>query len=75
MYKLILLDYCMPVMKGPETALAIRQIIGENNLDQPFISCCSAYDQKTYVDRAFKSGMQSFITKPIKHADMLTLLE
>ena len=33
MYKLILLDYCMPVMEGPETSLAIRQVIGENNMN------------------------------------------
>ena len=33
MYKLILLDYCMPVMEGPETALEIRQVIGENNIN------------------------------------------
>ena len=31
MYKLILLDYCMPVMEGPDTALAIRKIISEQN--------------------------------------------
>ena len=32
MYKLILLDYSMPVMEGPETALEIRQVIAENNM-------------------------------------------
>ena len=48
MFKLILLDFSMPGMDGPEVARQIRSLC-ENNLvlteaEQPFICCCSAYD-------------------------------
>ena len=48
MYKLILLDFSMPDMNGPTVASIIRDLYN-NNADEPFICCCTAYG-----DEAFK---------------------
>ena len=74
MFKIILLDYCMPEIDGPETAKMIRKYIEEEGLIQPHISCCSAYNEETYVNRAFESGMDSFISKPVTLEQILKMM-
>ena len=48
MYKLIFVDYCMQGMDGPEVAQKIRKMLDEENIEQPFICCCTAYVEETY---------------------------
>jgi len=49
MFKLILLDYCMPKMDGLETAQKIRELCIAQGVPQPHISCASAYDEPSFV--------------------------
>ena len=43
MYKIILLDYSMPEMDGPQVAIELRQMLEEARLAIPYICCCTAY--------------------------------
>lgn len=66
MFKLILLDYSMYGMDGPQTAKEIRRVISEHGLAQPHICCCSAYTEQSFVDTAVSSGMDDFMSKPVQ---------
>ena len=74
MFKIILLDYCMPEIDGPETAQLIRAYIEQEGMIQPHMCCSSAYNESTYVSRAFESGMDSFISKPVTLDQILKLM-
>lgn len=63
-FDIILMDMQMPVMDGCEAAAAIRK------LDRPdartvIIFACTANTFKEDMDRALRSGMNDFLTKPI----------
>ena len=65
MYSLILLDYSMPLMDGPQAATKIREELKDAKTPQPFICCLSSYLDQSFKNVAFASGMDEFITKPI----------
>ena len=48
MYKLLMLDYSMPEMDGPQVATEIRKLLSEANITQPIICCCTAYECSSY---------------------------
>ena len=54
MYKVILLDYSMPEMEGPQVAIEIRRMLsGSILVDQsshkpPYICCCTAYVEASF---------------------------
>ena len=75
MYKLILLDYCMPDMDGLETAQKIRELIAMKGITQPHICCASAYTEPSFVKKALASGMDSYISKPVNLPDILALMK
>ena len=78
MYKLILLDYSMPDIDGPQVALRIRQLIqdsshlGESKV--PFICCCTAYTDANFMQKAKAAGMDKFLTKPIQTEELKNLV-
>lgn len=78
MYKLILLDYSMPEMDGPQVARAIREIMSGcillEEADAPYICCCSAYEADDYKKSALDAGMHDFLTKPAKKEKIRQLL-
>ena len=74
MYKIILLDYSMPEMNGPEVAIELRSVIGAANMAIPYICCCTAYGDQSYRDEAMFAGMNHFLTKPIDHKDLTEIL-
>ena len=78
LYKLILLDFSMPEMDGPEVAREIAKIYRENPLLQqsqmPFICCCTAYTEAQFRDAALDSGMNHFLSKPISSDELQQLL-
>ncbi len=47
LYKVMLIDYSMPGMNGPELAVKIQELAKANGLETPYMCCCTAYsDQK-----------------------------
>ena len=72
MYKVILLDFSMPVMDGPTTAIQLRRLIATNGIEeQPYICCCSAYTEDNFIEEAYESGMDKYITKPVNANNLL----
>jgi CheY-like chemotaxis protein len=70
-YDLILMDIQMPVMDGKEATKRIRQ---EGNKDIPIIGL-SANAMKQDFEKAIESGMNEYLTKPIKRSDLLNTLK
>ena len=76
-YKLILLDYSMPEMDGPEVARLMRQVCDNLSCSQcmPYIVCCSAYGgENSFKRQALEAGMNEFKRKPLSHDDVLRIL-
>ena len=52
MYQLIMLDYSMPDLDGPQVAIQIRELIFENEhlgeAKDPYICCCTAYAEASF---------------------------
>ena len=51
MYKLIMIDFSMPVVDGPSATSAIRSYLTEVGIareHQPYICCMSAYSEKNF---------------------------
>ena len=66
-----MLDYSLGVgLDGPEVAVLVRKMIGEANLEQPYICCCTAYTEESFKNKAFEAGMDDFLTKPVKHSNL-----
>ena len=69
-YKLIFMDYSMPILNGIESTKLIRKCVREygydpdNKAESPYICCLSAYNEQSYIDKAFEAGMDNFMTKP-----------
>ena len=49
-YKLIMMDYSMPVCNGGEATKQIRLLLfnSDTNLPQPFICCLTSYAERNY---------------------------
>ena len=71
MYRVILLDYSMPIMDGLETAKEIRQLLHRHEAFQPYIVCCSAYDDDNFKEEAYAAGMDDFFTKPVNANELI----
>eukprot|EP00357_Protocruzia_adherens_P026191 CAMPEP_0115004484 /NCGR_PEP_ID=MMETSP0216-20121206/19241_1 /TAXON_ID=223996 /ORGANISM="Protocruzia adherens, Strain Boccale" /LENGTH=651 /DNA_ID=CAMNT_0002370503 /DNA_START=523 /DNA_END=2478 /DNA_ORIENTATION=- len=65
-YDLIILDYEMPVMKGPEVCHRLRELLNNEELDRsiPVIGY-TAHTAKRDLDFFLDSGAQSIIVKPV----------
>ena len=80
MYKLILLDFSMPDIDGPEVARQARamfqeQTTSDTDLLSPIICCCTAYTEATFKRQAFLAGMNKFVTKPVSYKDLRDCLQ
>ena len=71
MYKVILLDYSMPLMNGLEAARKMRTLIEDRHEFQPYIVCCSAYDADNFKEEAYSAGMDKFLTKPVNANELI----
>ena len=74
MYKVIFLDYSMPEMDGPQTASELRQILDMAGLEVPYICCCTAYTEASFMKIALEAGMDHFLTKPIELNELTAIL-
>eukprot|EP00353_Schmidingerella_taraikaensis_P018082 CAMPEP_0185621122 /NCGR_PEP_ID=MMETSP0436-20130131/56289_1 /TAXON_ID=626734 ORGANISM="Favella taraikaensis, Strain Fe Narragansett Bay" /NCGR_SAMPLE_ID=MMETSP0436 /ASSEMBLY_ACC=CAM_ASM_000390 /LENGTH=67 /DNA_ID=CAMNT_0028262091 /DNA_START=240 /DNA_END=440 /DNA_ORIENTATION=- len=66
----------MPEMDGPQVARAVRKILEREVVvsERPFICCCTAYSEPTFVKEALAAGMDEFLTKPISNNELKTCL-
>ena len=80
-YKLIFMDYSMPILNGLKTTQQIIKYVKERGLDPqnhnegPYICCLSAYEEQSFVERAYQAGMHNFMTKPAQVNELKTLLQ
>ncbi len=59
-YKLIMMDYSMPDINGPEASKRIREFLTERGIprkSQPYICLLTAYSGKKYHENALEAGM------------------
>ena len=69
-YRLIFMDYSMPMVDGIQATQGILDTVRNRGLDQnnfdesPYICCLSAYTDQTYVDKAMEVGMHDYMAKP-----------
>jgi len=80
MYSIIFLDYSMPDMDGPQVARSIRDFLKQSQsykfMDrEPYIVCCTAYSEATFMRQAFIAGMNKFLTKPVSDQELKECLE
>ena len=79
-YRLIFMDYSMPILDGIQTTRLIQQLMVDRGLDPnninecPYICCLSAYVEDSYVENALSAGMHNFMTKPASPFNVKILL-
>jgi two-component system chemotaxis response regulator CheY len=78
-YKLICMDIMMPGMNGIEALKRIRDIERQKNIsgkDESLVVMVTALDdQKSIIESYYKSGANSYITKPIDRKLFLEMLK
>ena len=74
MYKIVLLDYSMPEMNGPEVATKLIHQLKLAKLEKPYICCCTSYSEASFKRKALAVGMDHFLTKPIDNEEMMSIL-
>jgi CheY-like chemotaxis protein len=70
-YDLILMDLEMPGMDGYEATRLIREA---QNGFSPFIVALTAHALPEHRERSLRSGMNSYLSKPVKLADLKSVL-
>jgi PAS domain S-box-containing protein len=71
-YDLIFMDVKMPVMDGLEATRKIRELWPENG---PKIIAITAYALHGDHEKCFASGMDGYISKPVRKEDLAKVLE
>ena len=78
MYKLIMMDYQMPVTDGADSAIMILDYLREEKLPEanmPYIVCMSNFSYGISINEKFmKTGMDEFVCKPIFKLGIYRLL-
>jgi CheY-like chemotaxis protein len=77
LYKLILLDYSMPLLDGPATSQAILTLFHDEprSIQKPYIVCLTAFTEKAFEDTALAAGMSEFVSKPISNDQLKFILK
>lgn len=71
----ILMDIQMPVMNGIEATLKIRELEKNQGVEKPVkIIAMTANTMREDVEKCLKSGMDAFLGKPFKVADLVNIL-
>jgi signal transduction histidine kinase/CheY-like chemotaxis protein len=74
-YDLVLMDIQMPEMDGLEATLLIRSGEQESGCRKTPIIALTAHAMKGDKERFLQAGMNSYISKPIKQAELMDAIE
>lgn len=74
-FKLIFMDYQMPIMDGVEATAEICGLINNKEIDYVTIIGCTAFVSKDQVMMCLKAGMKDVIFKPITRNQIKNILE
>ena len=69
-YKIILMDIQMPEMDGLEAAMAIRHAEKQSHRPRSIIIAMTAHAMEGDKERCLSSGMDEYVTKPVKMEDL-----
>jgi two-component system, sensor histidine kinase and response regulator len=72
-FDLVLMDVQMPGMDGLEATAAIRQLEQHTNKHVPIVAM-TAHAMQEFQDKCYAAGMDSYVSKPVKMQDLLTLI-
>ncbi len=73
-YDLVLMDVQMPEMNGWEATRAIREMERETGKHIPIIAM-TAHAMKGDDEKCFASGMDDYLAKPIRTAELIAILD
>jgi CheY-like chemotaxis protein/HPt (histidine-containing phosphotransfer) domain-containing protein len=74
-FDIVLMDVQMPEMDGLQAATAIRELEQERGLGRTPIVAMTAYAGKDDRDKCLAAGMDDYLSKPVKPAQMLEMLQ
>ncbi|KAI0396605.1 hypothetical protein F5Y17DRAFT_92051 [Xylariaceae sp. FL0594] len=74
-YRCILMDISMPRLNGMEASTQIRRFEAENRLEPVFIFAVSGLASEQAQKNAFASGMNLFLTKPVRFTELQSILK
>lgn len=74
-YKMIFMDYNMPIMDGCTATSELKRLIDSKEIAPSIIVGCTAYDDNAYMDQGLVAGMNEFITKPVNSKVLEDLLK
>lgn len=63
-----MMDYSLPGQKdGPTTAASLKRMLQKERPAEklPYLCFVSAYAEKSFIEKAKKSGADSYLVKPI----------
>ena len=64
-FKLIFMDYQMPLMDGVQTTEKIMELIEKNELTESVVIGCTAFVSKDEILNCYSAGMKEVIFKPL----------
>ena len=64
-YKLVIMDYQMPIMDGVESTKEIMNLIRNKEIDEVPVIGCTAFTTKNEVSRCLDAGMKDILFKPL----------
>ena len=64
-YKLIFMDFQMPVMNGEEATIEIKNMIEKKEVNSVCIIGCTAFTTKDEIMKCLNAGMKDVIFKPV----------
>jgi len=73
-FDIIFMDIQMPVMDGYTATKKIREIEKDNNLEETTIIAMSAHSIEEEKEKATESGMNNFISKPVRKNSLLKFI-